>query len=256
MHMNATGKASRPMPGTAFTLIELLVVVAIMAVLIALLLPAISSARETARSLVCQTQLHGIYRGFVFYHDDWHVLPPHHHNWDAIPIGRGGHVYYTGTLRYYQGFSGLLVPYLGDEPKIWSCPSAADMINPLSSWTFPYLHRNLNYGANVHHALGTVTPGGGGGISSLSEQYPPYKKLDNFIDSSSVALLFDTVTDSRVYCTECSVYERETIVAHIGFRHQQRANILAVAGNLLPAASLKDVLRNRNDLWGHDREGN
>jgi prepilin-type N-terminal cleavage/methylation domain-containing protein/prepilin-type processing-associated H-X9-DG protein len=41
----------------AFTLIELLVVVAIISVLVSLFLPALSSAREQARSTVCKTNL-------------------------------------------------------------------------------------------------------------------------------------------------------------------------------------------------------
>ena len=49
----------------AFTLIELLVVIAIIALLVSILVPALGTAREMARSTVCKSQLKTI--GTYFY---------------------------------------------------------------------------------------------------------------------------------------------------------------------------------------------
>jgi prepilin-type N-terminal cleavage/methylation domain-containing protein/prepilin-type processing-associated H-X9-DG protein len=62
---------------TGFTLVELLVVIGIIALLISILLPALSKARQSASSLACQANLHSIGQGIMIYAGDNHGTLPY-----------------------------------------------------------------------------------------------------------------------------------------------------------------------------------
>ena len=75
--MNA-GKIKAHCARAAFTLIELLVVIAIIAILAAMLLPALARAKEAGRSVACNNNLRQLGMAMRLYVDDSQgTLPPH-----------------------------------------------------------------------------------------------------------------------------------------------------------------------------------
>ena len=102
-----------------FTLIELLVVVAIIALLISILLPSLSRAREQAKALVCMSQLKQMGNAFMMYVDEWDDRMPMHRR--GNPLDPGDSSADTGKWSVY------LRPYLIDDGMLGSPGMAASV---------------------------------------------------------------------------------------------------------------------------------
>lgn len=98
-----------------FTLIELLVVIAIIAILAAMLMPALNKAREMARKSKCSGNLKQITMAHLLYADDFNGYVVLQTNHDPSSASTGGTITHAVALQ-----NGGYLPY---HSKIWRCPS-------------------------------------------------------------------------------------------------------------------------------------
>jgi prepilin-type N-terminal cleavage/methylation domain-containing protein/prepilin-type processing-associated H-X9-DG protein len=137
-----------------FTLVELLVVIAIIGVLVALLLPAVQSARESARRTQCVNNSKQIGLALQNYHDTHQRFPPsgilygdrvpwgqphalpYHHTWliMILPFMEQGGLYDEvdknwPVMRHPDPATGTMVPQaiVGTPVNNFLCPSAEDL---------------------------------------------------------------------------------------------------------------------------------
>ncbi len=117
-----------------FTLIELLVVVAIIAVLISILLPALSQVKEDARKTICGSNLHQVGVGYMMYAmDNSNKGMSMTDNWGTHGYYLPGRPWtacgYFATYLYFaaadgtRSWLGHLFPKYLQEGKIFYCPS-------------------------------------------------------------------------------------------------------------------------------------
>ena len=138
MNMKLTNRTRRPAPGhvtsrtaAGFTLIELLVVIAIIAILAAMLLPALSRAKQKAEGAACISNLKQLQMAWVMYADENNNFLVRNPSTSATSkLG-----WITGVMSWDSAFmpnndnynttnltQSLLAPYSNRSTGIYKCP--------------------------------------------------------------------------------------------------------------------------------------
>jgi len=140
--------AKSSLPARAFTLVELLVTISIIAILAALLLPALTASGSRAKRIACESQLHQLGLGFHTFAQDHNGKFPM-----AVPVGDGGSLefvqsgylvnglFYFG-FRHFQTLGGIL-----QSPTILICP--ADLRLPAANFA-ALQNSNVSYFVGVN----------------------------------------------------------------------------------------------------------
>jgi prepilin-type N-terminal cleavage/methylation domain-containing protein/prepilin-type processing-associated H-X9-DG protein len=151
-----------------FTLVELLVVIAIIGVLVALLLPAVQTARESSRRTACTNNLKQIAMAAHTFHDIHNRLPPGHlgltpHTTDTAITSDSNRNQWVGVLAYLLPYyeqsaaSNLITTNMSVEDRVryWGNDSStvASARTPIKSLVCP---ATPTYGPNAGFVVATV----------------------------------------------------------------------------------------------------
>jgi prepilin-type processing-associated H-X9-DG protein/prepilin-type N-terminal cleavage/methylation domain-containing protein len=164
--------------GFAFTLVELLVVIAIIAVLAALLLPALSRSKERALTIGCLNHLRQLTLCWAMYaHDHNDVMPPNNSVYDIgtgqpIPGVDLNETWCPGNARADTNTSSIEKGYLftyNRNAAIYRCPADRAPVEPSPGVTLP-IPRTRSY--NMSQSINGL-----GGPTSGLWWVPSYQRL-------------------------------------------------------------------------------
>lgn len=230
----------------AFTLIELLVVISVIALLMAILMPALGAARSESRSLACKSNLRQLLLASIGYatENDGSYAPAASDMWDNSGLHRW-HGFRDTRDDPFDPLRGPLAGYLADG-RVKECPAKVDFLKG-RDWSANFEQGSGGYGYNMTYIGSRTWQGGTSSVQAWKDSYARTTRMAEIASPGETVMFADTaMAKDREFLIEYSFVEPPFAVFNgqpaagfylspsIHFRHRDRANIGWADGHIDP----------------------
>jgi len=221
----------------AFTLAELLIVISIVALLMAIMIPALATARSRGRTLVCKSNLRQLLLAGIGYatENNGAYVPAASDMWDNAGLHRWHGVRET-LDDPFDPLRGPLAGYLADG-RVKECPVKADFMKG-QDWKANFEQGCGGYGYNMTYIGSRLWQNGIHSIEAWKDSYASTTHMEEIAAPGRTLMFADTaMSNDQKYLIEYSFAEPPFTLRNglpmtefymspsIHFRHGTRANI-------------------------------